>query len=298
MTTRKISEKGIKKTILTATVVIGTSTLFSMGILQAATAAEFNKTNAIPTSYASYVEDSPQIVQNSLPQGYKQANYTVGAIELEYYRIQTPTSKDMSKVDAAEIGAQALWRVFDANLEGGVIEMGYQQATDSQLRSSWYADVVMDGKRSYYFSVDSVTGELFSIGLGDRKLEANVSVAFDAALDKNPQEFVTLAKELAEKNEVVHGAVQSVEYNGQGYSVNDPTISIDITGENGEIALMSFSRYDRELLGISYSASYKPTLDYSEKLYKNLQEKVSELEKSPRSAGENETPTLTSIDLE
>ena len=35
----------------------------------------------------------------------------------------------MTKEDAAEIGAQALWEIFDLNLEGQVIEMGYQQAS-------------------------------------------------------------------------------------------------------------------------------------------------------------------------
>lgn len=290
--------KGVKKTILTATVVIGASTLLSMGILEAATAAEFNKTKTIPTNYASYVEDGSQTVQNNLPEGYKPANYTIGTIDLEYYRNQVPMSKDMGKEDAAEIGAKALWSVFDANLEGQVVEMGYQQATDSQPRSTWYAEVLINGERSYYFSVDSVTGELFSVGRWDRTLEVKVSVAFDPALDKNPQEFVTLAKELAEKHNVVHGEIKSVEYNGQGYSVNDPTISVDITGENGEIALMTFSRYDKELLGIVYSGSYKPTLEHSEKLLKKLQEKVKELEKSAPPVGENDVPILRTIELD
>ena len=51
-----------------------------------------------------------ETAQNSIPKGYKKANYKVGDIEGEYYRNQTPTSKDMNKEDAAEIGAQVLWR--------------------------------------------------------------------------------------------------------------------------------------------------------------------------------------------
>lgn len=43
---------------------------------------------------------------------------------VKYYKNQTPASKDMSKGDAAEIGAQALWSVYGLNLEGQVIEMG------------------------------------------------------------------------------------------------------------------------------------------------------------------------------
>ena len=265
MVTNRLGKKSVKKTILTATAVIGTSTLLFMGILHAVTAAEYKKTNTIPTNYVSYIGDSMKTVQNSMPKGYKKANYTVGAIELEYYRNQTPTSKDMNKEDAAEIGAQVLWGAFDVNLEGQVIKMGYQQATDSLPRSTWYAEVIIDGKRSYYFSVDSVTGELFSLGRADRALIAeNVSVVYDEALDKNPQEFVSLAKELVEKYNPINGAVKSVKYNGQGYSNNVPTVSIDITGENGEIALLTFSRYDKELLGIVYNASYKPSLEYTE----------------------------------
>ncbi len=252
------------KTILAAAAVIGAGTLLFQGFVQATMAAEFKKTNTIPTSYANAPAGSSQVPKNSLPNGYKKANYTVGAIDLEYYRNSTPTGKDMSKEEAAEIGAQALWEMFQLNLEGQKIEIGYQKATENLPRSSWYADVLIDGRRSYTFSVDSVTGELFTIAR-ERTLKDKVSVAFDSALDKNPQEYAALAKKLAEKYNVVHSAVKSVEYNGQGYSNNDPTISLDITGENGEMALMTFSRYDKALLGISYNTEYRYALESAEK---------------------------------
>ncbi len=297
MAMNECKRKGVGKTILAATAVIGASTFLSMGILQAATATEFKKTDTIPTVYANYEEDSSQAVQSSVPNGYKKADYTIGDIELEYYRSQTPTSKDMRVEEAAEIGAQALWEVFDVNLEGQVVEMGYQQATDGLPRSAWDAEVLMNGELSFHFSVDSVTGELFSIDRASRTLDADVSVAFDPALDKNPQEFVVLAKEMAEKYHVVDGTVNA-EYNGQGYAENDPTISIDITGENGEIALMTFSRYDKELLGISYSASYKPWLEHIEALQKQLEDKVQSIEKNTLLGDEKEEPTLRVIELE
>ena len=170
MVTNRLRKRSVKNTILTATAAIGTSILLFMGILHAVTAAEYKKTNAIPTNYVSYKGDSLKIVQDSMPKGYKKANYTVGAIELAYYRNQTPMSKDMNKEEAAEIGAQVLWGAFDVNLEGQVIEMGYQQAIDGLPRSTWYAEVIINGKRSYYFYVDSVTGELFSVGRGDGTL--------------------------------------------------------------------------------------------------------------------------------
>ncbi|MBU5438375.1 hypothetical protein KQI42_10165 [Tissierella sp. MSJ-40] len=272
MKANRLERKSLKKTILVATAV---STLLFQGFIQAATATEFKKSYTIPTNYANNTTGSSQTAQNTLPKGYKKANYKVEAIDLEYYRNQTPTSQDMTKEDAAEIGAQALWEIFGLSLEGQVIEMGYQQPTESLPRSSWYADVLINGKRSYCFSVDSVTGELFSIAR-ERTLDKKVSVAFDAALAKNPQEYVTLAKELAEKHNVVNSTIKSVKYNGQGYSNNDPTISVDVAGENGEIALMTFSRYDKALLGIEYNGSYKPAMESHEKFVKEAQEKAKE----------------------
>lgn len=297
MAMNEYKRKGVGKTILTATAVIGASTFLSMGILQAATATELKKTDKVPTVYANYEVDSSQAVQRNVPNGYKKAEYTIGDIELEYYRSQTATSKDMSVEEAAEIGAQALWEVFDVNLERQVVEMGYEQATDGLPRSAWYGEVLMNGELSFHFSVDSVTGELFSIGRASRTLDENVSVAFDPALDKDPQEFVELAKETAKKYNVVDGIVNA-EYNGQGYAENDPTISIDVTGENGEIALMTFSRYDKELLGIGYSASYKPWLEHTEALQKQLEDKVQSIEKNTLPVDENEEPTLRAIELD
>ncbi len=297
MKANRFGEKGFKQTVVVAAIAIGASALLFQGFIQAATAEEFKKINTIPTSYANVAASTSKATQSNLPTGYKKANYKIGAIDLEYYRNQTPTSKDITKEAAAEIGARALWEVFGLNLEGQVIEMGYQQPTESLPRSSWYADVLINGKRSYCFSVDSVTGELFDVVHG-RTLDKQVSVAFDPVLDKNPQEYVALAKKLAEKYNVVHSQVKSVTYNGQGYSDNDPTISLDIAGENGEIALMTFSRYDKALLGIGYNGSYKPSLEFNEKLQKKLEEKVKELEKSAPPASGNETPFLTPVELD
>jgi hypothetical protein len=291
MKANKSEGKHVKKSVFAAAMIIGASTMAFQGFTQAATAAEYNKTNTVSTSYVSYTGQSSGTANSSLPEGYKKANYTVNDIDLEYYRNQTPTSKDMAKKDAAELGAQALWSVYGLSLEGQVVEMGYQQATENFPRSSWYADVLINGGRSYWFEVDSVTGELFAVG-HSRTLDKNVSVAFDAALDKNPQEYVALAKETAEKLNVVHGKVASAEYNGQGYSDNDPSISLNITGENGEIALMDFSRYDKALLGISYSASYKYTLEAIKKTEREAQADAAARQKSASSAAETQAPSL------
>ncbi|WP_052339363.1 hypothetical protein [Gorillibacterium massiliense] len=281
------------KPLLAAAVAIGGGTLLFQGFTQAATGAELRKTEKVPTIYAASAAPSSAApsssapsthpAQTGLPAGYQKADYAVGNIDLEFYRDKVPSSKDMTKQDAAEIGAQALWTLFGLNLEGQRIEMGYQPANENLPRSSWYGDVLIDNKRSYSFSVDSVTGELLTVN-HTRTLTEKISVAFDSTLDDNPQEYVELAKNLAEKLNVLQGAIKSAQYNGQGYSDNDPTLSIDIADENGEIALMTFSRYDKTLLGIIYNTEYKNALERAAKLGNEAQERLKEILKSTSDA--------------
>jgi hypothetical protein len=273
MEAKKTKGKCVKNTVFAA-LLIGASTMVFQGLIQTAMAAEFNKTNTIPTTYVSYAKQSSAAVQISIPKGYKNANYTVKDSELAYYKTQKPTSKDMDMKDAAKIGAQALWNVFKVDLEGQVIEMGYQPATTHLPRSSWHGDVLMNGKLGYDFDIDSVTGELFGI-THNRTLDKKVSVAYDKVLAKNPQKYAALARTTAEKLNVVHGKVASVEYNCQGYGNNDPDITFNIKGKNGEAASMTFSRYDKALLGISYNAAYKYTQEYMKQLEQRTEQRKS-----------------------
>jgi hypothetical protein len=289
METKNSKGKRVKSTVFAATMIIGASTVAFQVLTQAVMAAEYNKANTIPTTYVSYANQPSGT--SSVPEGYKKANYTVKDIDLAYYKNQTPTSKDMSKKDAVEIGAQALWSVYGLDLEGQVIEMGYQPATDSLPRSSWHGDVLIDGKLCYDFDADSVTGELFGVS-HSRTLDKNVSVAYDAGLAKNPQEYAAFAKETAEKLNVVHSLVTSVDYNCQGYSNNDPDITFVIKGENGELASMTFSRYDKALLGISYNAEYQYTLKYMKQLEQQSQEAAEQRQNSASKNGGNQAPSL------
>lgn len=51
--------------------------------------------------------------------------------------------------------------------------------------------------------------------------------------------------------------MKECDYNSQGYSSNDPTITIDVYGVSGERVSITFSRYDRAVLGISLDANEK-----------------------------------------
>ena len=279
-----LDRKHFKKTILPAALIIGAITMIFQGFTMAATAAEYNKTNTIPTSY---VNTTDGLSKTSLPEGYKKTNYMVKLNDLPYYKKNTPMKKDMTKEAAAELAAQYLWQVYGANMKGQTIEMGYNTATDNTPRPTWTADVEVMGQNyqhgyrvdGYSVWLDSVTGDLLSIGL-DRTLEAKVKAGPDVALDKSKYEAV--AKNLAEKYNIVHSDIESINCTGQGadFSTNtigtygDPDVSFEIHGKNGEVALMTISRYDEVLKGIMYNGQYKYDLLRFEKMEKESQAKA------------------------
>ena len=104
--------------------------------------------------------------------------------------------------------------------------------------------------------IDAVTGELFNICFG-RQLDVSVPLGYDAALEKDYCLYAQLAQKKTEECKLMDSPVDRVEYNCQGYSGNDPTITFDVIGENGEIVNMSFSRYDQKFLGLITDTSRK-----------------------------------------
>lgn len=303
MKENRSEEKHFKKTIFTAAMIIGASTMIFQGFTQAAAASVYNKTNTVPTSYVN--TDVPS--KTALPEGYKKANYTVKLNDLPYYEKKTPTEKDITKEAAAELAAQYLWQVYGADLEGRIIEMGYDTATDNIPRPMWVADIVMkgqgyhDGYRvdAYCAGIDAVTGELLDIGV-DRTLEAKVKAGPDASLDEGRYEAA--AKKLAEKYNIVHSDIESIICTGQGASFprethvigtyGDPDISFEIHGKNGEVALMTISRYDEMLKGIVYNGLYKYDLLRFEEFEKEAQAQAKSDQKAADAADGNQAPSL------
>lgn len=295
--------KYLKNTILAAAVIIGASTMMFQGFTQAVAASVYNQTNTIPTSYVNRTDVSSKTV---LPEGYKKANYTVQMSDLPYYAEKVPTEKDMTKEAAAELTAQYLWQVYGADMEDQVIEMGYNTATENTPRPMWTADIAMkgegyhDGYRVDRYSVwlDSVTGDLLSLGMG-RSLEAKVNPGPDASLDKSKYEAA--AKKLAEKYNIVHSDIESMNCTGQGASFptnvigayGDPEISFEIHGKNGEVALMSISRYDEVLKGIMYNGQYKYDLLRIRAMEKEAQDKAKADQGKKDVTRGNQAPSLT-----
>lgn len=273
-------KKGVRNAVLAAVAVIAVSAALFQGLTMMASAAEYKKTDKVPTSYDTAVSSSVQTASgsssqapNNLPEGYKKANYTVKDNNLDFFRKQKPTAKDISKEVAAENGVQGLWVYFGLSLEGQKIEMGYLPSNNKTTRTEWLGDVYIDGntKPAYNFAVDAVTGELLSLSY-TRALSNKVDVGFDAKLEKDHSEYDTLIKDFVKKHKLLNSAVKSIEISGQGYrSINpdgsyaDPDIGFYVEGENGEYVWLTFSRYDKTLLCVTFNDLAKEAMDWQKK---------------------------------
>lgn len=248
-------KKTFVKTAALALTVIGISAMSFNMLSEAVMAAQLDRSSAIPTVYNVTPSQEADV-----PEGYEKANYT---LILEDYS-ETPTSKDLTAEEAAELGAQMLWELYGADLEGAYVFMGYNSGTDTFNRPFWSGDVrfTKDRKPSdfgYSFLLDAVTGDRFNVGQS-KQLDVKTALGPDSSLSKNPSKYCDLATKAAQDYNIVHSDVASTEYNCQGYSCNNnPDITIDVIGTNGERASVTFSRYNQELLGIIYDSSRKIT---------------------------------------
>lgn len=300
MKTSKRNGNALKKTMLAAALIIGTSTMVFQGMTQAAAATVCNKTDSIPTRYANNLNLAAQL---TVPEGYTKANYTVDSIDLPYYANKVPTKKDLTKKEAAELAAQYLWQIYGVNLEGQTIEMGYDTVTENTPRPTWTADVNMknqtfhNGYRAdgYEVEIDSVTGEMLGIDM-NRTLQAKVKAGPDYSIDESKYEAA--AKKIAEKYNIVHSDIQSMSCTGQGASFSsnavgtygDPDISFEVQGKNGEVALMTISRYDQVLAGIMFNGQYQ----YDKERAANLKEKIAIAEQQKSSSKVSSDSTKSS----
>ena len=122
--------------------------------------------------------------------------------------------------------------------------------------------------------IDAVTGELFHISR-HIELDESVPLDLDAALKNDYHLYAELSQEKVEEWELMNSPVDRVEYNCQGYSGNNPTIAVDVIGENGEIINMSFSRYDNTFLGLITDSSRKITESALDNMMEEAKDKAS-----------------------
>jgi len=263
----EVNQKELRRIVLETAAIIGVCALVFAGITQAAFSAVTNQTATVPAAVSMETAG-----KSSVPAGYVKADYT---IELGQYSKQ-PTAKDISVEEAAERGAQDLWRVFGLDLSGKTIEMTYNEATSTHPRADWTGIVTISENHLYYFSIDAVTGEN-RVTQQEKYWDEGVDTGLDTSLLKDHTEFDALAQTINQKYQFVTGKVTSVEYAGQGFCTNpsgakNATVEIQVKSENGQQAQLTFSRYNNEFLGVAYDCWVKESAAIEQQIL-NEQEK-------------------------
>ncbi len=239
--------------------IIGAGAIIFNTATEKAMAAGFEQTQSIPVSYRV-----PSMAQAALPgagaeqESRKKADYHVSMDDLN---TDSPTDTDLTMEEAADVGMQYLETLFGLEPEGAYVYMGYTSGTETFPRAFWFGDVLFEKEQTpestrWTYMIDAVTGELFNASYG-RMLDASPSLALDPALENNYEVYANLAREYVQRCALMESPVAAVEYNCQGYNGNDPTITVDVVGENGEVVNMSYSRYDHEFLGLITDTSLR-----------------------------------------
>lgn len=138
---------GFVKPLMTTVCIIGMATLSFQGLTQVVMAMETQKTETIFTRYSTGSKTTNTAPENALPDGYVKPDYQLADNDLEYYRDKKPTSADLSREAAAELGVQGLYRVFGLDMNGKTIEMAYNPAQNGH-RATWEGNWWPDGKKA------------------------------------------------------------------------------------------------------------------------------------------------------
>lgn len=165
-----------------------------------------------------------------------------------------PTSIDLTMEEAAALGMKYLEDIMGFDREGANVYMCYNSGTETFPRAFWDGDVrfgeeVLTDDDTWHFFIDAVTGELFTIGCTET-LDVDVPLGYDASLETNYGVYAELAKEVAKRCNLVGGPVREVKYGTQGCSSNNPDITMEVYGEGGQMAILSYSRYNQRFLGL------------------------------------------------
>jgi hypothetical protein len=278
-----MKQKNILKLTAATFAIIGAGTILFNSAAEVTLAANNGKVEKVPTSYqvADSLETTvPKVTENGRDQessSVKKVNYTLSMDDLN---TGTPTDTDLTMEEAAEAGAAYLKKIFGVDLEGAYVYMSYYPGTETFPRAFWSADVLFQKEQTpestrWTYMIDAVTGELFNI-CHSRRLEVNVPLGYDKALEKDYSIYAELARKKVEEWKLIDSPVEKVEYNCQGYSGNDPTIAVNVIGKNGEIINMDFSRYDQTFLGLITDSSRKVTESALENLFGEMESVESE----------------------
>lgn len=180
-------------------------------------ASHYDSPEIIPTSYQ---EPAPP---KEVSKDYKKPNIQI--VENEVMR--STNENAISASEAAEIGAEYLWDMFEADLDGKVMYMSF--TTDPSRAIGYWGGDVYDNKddikkpvsSEYGFSIEGVTGERNSASY-NKSTDTGKTIPYedkktDSYYKEHCDEYLKLAKTYAGKQ--LQGTPKEAVFHGVGASI-------------------------------------------------------------------------------
>lgn len=218
-------------------------------------AAELSKVEYVDTQY-SFTQNAQYTDNDNFEVNYKTVMEEGSPL---------PDENVISMDEAAKIGVKDLIRIFNCDVKGKTINMWYCPIGETCVNSEWMGNIDFDSNVIYYFTVDAVTGKI-STTCRDIRLNKNVNKGFDESLPNNCEEYKELAEKVIKQYKILSNDIKSIEYQGQGYSNDNPDIQIKAMDIDGNETQLSFSRYDKRLLQVCYDNWVKNVYLLEEKM--------------------------------
>jgi len=249
----KIKSKGLWLTAAASALSIALFSALYLGINAWAFSEAADKTEIIPASDISAVVTADE--DQSPPDRFQQPALTVLDTTEHYTRCENSISPE----EAAQIGAEYIWEMFDEAIDGMTVEMFYT-FFPSSTRSYWHGNVTEDGEYRFFFSLDAITGERIDIS---RAVYPSVEIDKDLVYDyetamrvsegyaAQSDDFFAIAEKYARKH-FNNTEVKSVEFEFAGSRYPGmSSVVFAVTDETGREATVVIDFYTRQMTSLS-----------------------------------------------
>ena len=189
---------------------------------------ELRTTTTVSTTYKP--SELSLAMNRQLPDGYVKANYKVNCS-------QTPSDKDLSPREAAEIIAQEIYRLSKKSLDHQTIDLTYVPLND-KTNSYWTSTITFSKNYTITVDIDGSTGELRYIDQSisqplntSQKSTDGTSLPLVTTFLKNKEANCAKAQKLIADSGYVTEAIASFKYSDSSVSVqyeNNKAVSIYI----------------------------------------------------------------------
>ena len=177
---------------------------------------ELRTTTTVSTTYKP--SELSLVMNRQLPDGYVKANYKVNCS-------QTPSDKDLSPREAAEIIAQEIYRLSKKSLDHQTIDLTYVPL-NNKTNSYWTSTITFSKNYTITVDIDGSTGELRYIDQSisqplntSQKSTDGTSLPLVTTFLKNKEANCAKAQKLIADSGYVTEAIASFKYSDSSVSV-------------------------------------------------------------------------------